>query len=323
MNQLFDECTEGLSRLKGLGLKGFGAGLASFTLTLICSSAPAQQFSAWSAPLNLGHSINTGFSEFHAAISADGLSLYFASDRPGGFGENDLWVAQRPNRNADWDPAQNLGPNFNTAHGEFGPALSPDGHWLFFATAGLAGGNTSDIYAAFRNDANNDFGWGQPVNLGTGVNSSHNGGGPTLFVDPETGGITLYFTRLNKPGQGDWDIYQSTLLTNGTFGDAILVSELSSPYEDTHPTVRRDGLEIIFSSTRPGSFGGNDLWVSTRATTRDRWSTPVNLGPAVNSAYFDGAPYLSDDGQTLILTSDRPGGFGGNDFYISTRKKLP
>ncbi len=51
-------------------------------------------------------------------------------------------------------------------------------------------------------------------------------------------------------------------------------------------------------------------------------STPVNLGPQINTADQERAPYLSDDGLTLILVSDRPGGFGGNDLYISTRKKI-
>jgi Tol biopolymer transport system component len=293
------------------------AGIMSW---FVCGPVAAQQFAAWSVPFNLGPSINTGFSEFHSAISADGLSIFFSSDRPGGFGGNDLWVAQRPNRNADWGQAQNLGPNFNTAGGEYSVELSPDSHWLFFASDGIAGGNNLKIYAAFRQDTNDNLGWETPIDLGKGVNSPHANADPTVFVDPETGAITLFFARFN-PGQTDWDIYTSMAGVDGTFGNAVLVPELSSPYRDTHPTVRRDGLEIIFSSDRPGSVGLIDLWVSTRATTSDKWSTPVNLGLAVNTSSDDRAPYLSDDGQTLIFTSNRSGGFGTDDFYMATRKK--
>src|SRR5712664_716112 len=63
------------------------------------------RFSDWSAPVNLGPSINTEFNEFHAAISADELSIFFATNRPGGLGGLDLWVAQRSNRRAAWQPA--------------------------------------------------------------------------------------------------------------------------------------------------------------------------------------------------------------------------
>jgi hypothetical protein len=166
------------------------------------------------------------------------------------------------------------------------------------------------------------FGGGPPVNLGKGVNSPHTNCDPTLFVDPQTGVTTLYFARLERPGQGDWNIYASTLGADGTFGPAVLVPELSSPYRDTHPTIRRDGLEIFLSSNRPGSLGLIDLWVSTRPTTHDSWSTPVNLGPTINTLSQDRAPYLSDDGQTLLFTSDRPGGFGSDDIYMITREKL-
>ena len=289
---------------------------------LACGLAVAQQFSGWSAPVNLGPSINTQFSEFHSAISADGLSLFFASDRPGGFGGNDLWVTQRPNRNSDWGQAQNLGPSFNTPLDEASLELSPDGHWLFFASDGLEGGHTFQIYAAFRNNTSDNLGWEQPFNIGKGVNTPFDNADPTSFIDPETGVLTLYFARLNRPrNSGDWDIYASTMNKDGTFSSAVLVPELSSPYRDTHPTIRRDGLEIFLSSNRPGSFDGSiDLWVSTRPTTHDVWSTPVNLGPTINTPSQDRAPYLSDDGETLLFTSDRPGGFGDNDFYMVTRK---
>jgi Tol biopolymer transport system component len=297
-----------------------------FALVLVawlpCGLTVAQQSSDWSAPVNLGPSINTEFSEFHSAISADGLSLFFASDRPGGFGGNDLWVTQRPNRNSDWGPAQNLGPNFNTPADEASLELSPDGHWLFFASGGLEVGHRFQIYAAFRNDVSDNLGWEQPFNIGKGVNTTpFDNADPTIFIDPETGVLTLYFSRLNRPrNSGDYDIYMSTMNKDGTFSTAVLVPELSSPYRDTHPTIRRDGLEIFISSNRPGSFGLIDLWVSTRPTTHDAWSTPVNLGSTINTPNQERAPYLSDDGETLLFTSDRPGGFGDNDFYVVTRK---
>jgi len=62
--------------------------------------------------------------------------------------------------------------------------------------------------------------------------------------------------------------------------------------------------------------------VATRATTADPWSTPVNLGPTVNSTAFDGAPALSFDGTTLYFFSARPGGFGANDLYVTMRTRL-
>jgi Tol biopolymer transport system component len=289
---------------------------------LACGSAAAQSFSAWSTPVNMGPSLNTDADEWHCALSGDGLSIFFVSDRPGGFGGFDLWVAQRPHRNADWAAARNLGPNLNTSTDEFTPELSPDGHWLFFSSTGLSPNKHLQIYAAFRADPNDNLGWGPPVDLGPGVNSSHYTGDPSIFIDPGSGAVTLLFVRLDR-NNDDWNIYQSVQGPDGVFGDAVPVPELNTRSRETHPTVRRDGLEVIFVSNRPGSLGGVDLWASTRPTTSDKWSTPVNLGPTVNTEFNDRAPYLSADGLSLVLVSDRPGGFGGNDLYVSTRKKTP
>jgi Tol biopolymer transport system component len=269
----------------------------------------------------MGPSINTSNTEWHAAISADLLTIFFISDRPGGLGGTDLWVAQRSNRNADWLPAQNLGPTLNSATDEFTPALSTDGHWLYYSSRGFSSDKHLQIYASFRSNTSDNLGWGPPIDLGPGVNSSHYTGDPSVFVDPQTGVLTLYFARLERESD-DWNIYQSTLGSDGTFGVAVPVAELNTRFRETRPTVRRDGLEIVFVSDRPGSLGGVDLWTSTRPTTSDKWSTPVNLGPTVNTEFEDRAPYLSDDGQTLILVSNRPGGFGNTDLYVSTRKKL-
>lgn len=303
---------------------GIGAltGLVGFNL----EAQP--KYSEWSEPVNLGQVINTAYNDQHPAISKQGLSLYITSNRPGGYGADDLWVSQRTSVDDPWGPPQNLGPVINTGAVEFSPAFSRDGHWLFFHSDRPGGFGGIDIWASYRQDIHDDFAWGPPVNLGPGPNSPYDDAGPTLFEDEETGITTLYFTSLNRPvGLGDWDIYASILGPDGTFGPASLVAELSVPGtattgRDTRTAIRHDGLEMFLTSNRPGGVGSGDLWVSTRATTLDPWSTPVNVGLPVNSISFDGAPALSSDGETLFFYSNRPGGFGMNDLYMSTRHKL-
>ncbi|HTL58907.1 MAG TPA: hypothetical protein VL361_24685 [Candidatus Limnocylindrales bacterium] len=286
------------------------------------------RYSNWSEPVNLGTVINTAYNDQHPALSKDGLSLYISSNRPGGYGADDLWVSHRANVSDAWEPPQNLGAVINTGAVEFSPAFARDGHWLFFHSDRPGGYGGVDIWASHRVDIHDDFAWEPPINLGPGVNSPYDDAGPTLFEDEETGITTLYFTSLNRPeGLGDWDIYASVLGPDGVFGPASLVVELSAPGtaatgRDTRTAIRHDGLEIFLTSNRPGGQGSGDLWVSTRATTLDPWSTPVNVGLPVNSIYFDGAPALSADGETLFFYSNRPEGFGANDLYVTTRHKL-
>ena len=104
----------------------------------------------------------------------------------------------------------------------------------------------------------------------------------------------------------------------------MLVPELNGPFDDHTTDIRRDGLEIFLVSGRPnGRIGVLDILVSTRDSTLDPWSTPVNLGPTINfPGYTTGRPSLSSDGTTLYFYSNRPRGFGGRDLYVSTRRKL-
>lgn len=305
---------------------GFKLGLvliAFVALGLGATSPAALRFSEWSEPVNLGPIVNSSSNDRHPAISKNGLSLYFTSDRPGGFGGLDIWVSHRATLDDPWGPPQNVGPNINTSGDENAPNLSVDGHSLYFGSTRPGGFGRADIWVSRRHNKRDDFGWEPPVNLGLGINTAAEENGPTIFEDDETGITTLYFTSLNRPGgMGDWDVYASTLNPDGSFGPAVLVSELSSSARDTRTAIRRDGLEMFISSNRPGSFGDIDLWVSTRVTTGDAWSTPVNLGLMVNSAFDDGAPALSWNGKTLFFYSNRPGGFGGRDLYMIKRKKL-
>src|SRR5437016_6706823 len=290
------------------------------SVVLAQSPSATPQYSDWSAPVNLGPNINTASGEVQVSITHQGLSLYFSSNRPGGFGQSDNYVSRRTSLNAPWGPAKNLGATINSIFGDFPPSFSPDDHLMFFLSNRPGGFGDYDIWVSHRADKNDDFGWETPTNLGSPVNTSADENDATYFVDPATGKATLYFTSLTRPGGlGDFDIYQSTQNEDGSFNAAILVSELSSPFRDTRMTIRADGLEIIFSSDRPGGSGGIDLWHSTRETTSDVWSTPVNLGPVVNSSVEDRSPSLSADGETLFFSSGRVGGFGLLDIWMSTR----
>jgi len=278
--------------------------------------------SEWSEPVNLGPVVNSSSNEQNATLARDGLSLYFSSNRPGGSGPLDIWVAQRACTDPDdlacaWQAPANLGSPINSAGADFAPNLSRDGHLLFFASS--RGGGATDIFVSHRADPNDDFAWEDPVPLGPGVNTAAAEQAPMYLQNAEDGSANLYFNR-GALAQKLADIYVASVTRDGeTLGPAQLVVELSDPSaNDAAVTIRADGRELMFWSPRVGGLGGVDLWVSTRQTVHDPWSPPVDLDAPLNSVSDDVTPSLSFDGRTLIFASNRPG-LGGNDLYMSTR----
>lgn len=125
----------------------------------------------WGPPENLGAVINTAVGDELASISADGLTLYFDSDRPGGYGSSDIWITTRATKNDPWGPPVNMGPKINSSAGDACPCISTDGLELYFGSYRAAGYGRCDIYVARRATQNDP--WGDPVNLGPVVNSSN------------------------------------------------------------------------------------------------------------------------------------------------------
>ena len=295
--------------------------IALGVLALSVPSALAQpHFSGWSAPVNLGPPVNSTFTEGGPAISKDGLSLYFHSERPGSLGSTDIWVSVRERDDQPWGAPLNLGPGVNTPGLEAVAALSRDEHWLFFTSDRSGSFGSMDIWVSYRDHIHDPLDWQPALNAGAGVNSVFGESAPSYFEN--SGGAPQLFFHSNRPGGlGGTDIYVSELSPSGTFGPASLVAELSSPSNEQHPSIRFDGLEMFIFSPRPGSLGGPDLWVSTRKTVFDPWSTPTNLGPIVNSAVDEVQPYIASDRQTLYFQSSRFGGAGGQDIWMTTRSK--
>ncbi|HET7038395.1 MAG TPA: hypothetical protein VFH97_00825, partial [Gemmatimonadales bacterium] len=286
----------------------------------VADLAAADQYSEWSAPENLGPPVNTTSGEFNAFISKDGLSLYFNCDtRCPGFGGFDIWVSRRQSPEAAWETPQNLGLAINTAFNDHLATLSPDGHRMYFASD-RPGLGANDVYESRRQDKRDDLAWQPPVSLGDPVSGASNDVPTAIFDDEATGLLTLYIASNRPGGQGDDDVYAISIGPDGTFGPAIPVTEVNTPFRDTGALLRRDGLELFLASNRPGTAGLMDIWVSTRATPGDVWSTPVNL-EVVNSAAIDGRPALSFEGTELYFQSTRPGGQGAFDLWVARRSK--
>ncbi|HWC19504.1 MAG TPA: hypothetical protein VG498_21005 [Terriglobales bacterium] len=308
--------------------------------TLLSSPAVAQRkYSDWGPAANLGcGTINSASTEFGPAISKDGLSLYFSSNRPGSLDTNsDIYVAQRRLTTDDWGTPINLGPTVNSTALDNNPSFSRDGHFMFFNSGRLGGFGDTDLWASYREHVHDDFAWQTPFNLGPGVNTSGFDAGASYFENDGGNAPLLFFGHGNSAlTQGTTtDIWVSELLPNGTFGNARKVPELSSSTGDQRPSIRFDGLEIFFFSSRPGSTpdanGGltNDIWVATRNSVDDNWDVPLplsqpdNVTPKINSAFADVNPQISSDGLTLYFASNRPGcGSSGFDIYMSSRTKL-
>ena len=294
------------------------------------------EYGPWSVPENLGSVVNTSANDQHPGISPDGLSLYFHSNRAGNIsgskaGTTDIWVTRRETLTSAFGPALNLGPTLNSISNDTAPNISSDSHYLAFGSDRDGGCGGFDIWISHRVDTSIDIGeggWEPPTNLGCTINSAVPEDGPFLSTDPDTGKITLYFTAQNRPGGlGDWDVWMSELKPNGDWSDPVDVAELNTASRDTRTAFRYDGLEMYTTSMRPGSVADStgaqslDLWVSAREKRQDPWGAPINVGATINTAYADGAPVLSADGTEMFFYSNRPGGFGGNDLYVSRRTR--
>jgi hypothetical protein len=303
---------------KHLALKMAVAAVAAIA---ICSSALAMpdHYSDWSQATRVeaagaDPAFNGPSLDGCPFISREDKTFYMASNRPGGLGGIDIWVSTRASADAAWGAPVNVGAPVNSAANDFCPTISRDGHLFYFVSNRINGCGGDDIYVTrLRPD-----GWDPVANLGCDVNSAGNEASP--FPLPESAdGPLLYFSS-TKAGSADLYVSESH---GGAFSAAAPIAELNTTAQDGQPNVRRDGLEIFFFSNRPGA-AGNDIYAATRASTRDPWSTPVNLGPNVNGAAAETRPSLSWDGTTLYFGSTRTGNGaeGDSDHYVTTRERL-
>jgi hypothetical protein len=263
-----------------------------------------------------------GFGDGCPIESADGLSLFIASNRPGTAGGNDIWAADRASLGSPWGTPRNLDAPINTASADFCPTPVL-GRSLFFVSERLGDGTAptpcggGDIYLSRQSPAG---GWSSPVMLKCAPEGPNFAGGERSPSLVETWFGTFLFYSSNGSG-GDQDIYVSRLGRDGHFGPGKVVEELSTEFEDIMPNVREreDGsFEIVFSSNRPmwgrgqAAFGLQDVYIARSWWLTGSWSAPKNLGEAVNTAGVEQRSTLSKDGKRLYFGRD-------GDIFMSTR----
>ena len=222
----------------------------------------------------------------------------------------------RPNRDAPWGAPENLGEPVNSAADDFCPTPIKHGGLFFVSREALPGScGLGDIYFA-RQDRKD--GWSEPQHLGCapdGPNSALDEQGPSYVGHGPK--ASLYFSSSSAAVAGD--IFVSRGHAGGDFGPATPVSELNDAgANDIQPNVRKDGLEVVFSSNRAGKLGSQDSWVATRSSIRDPWSNIANLGAAVNTAVSESRPSLARDARQLLFGRS-PGPEGSGDIYVTTR----
>lgn len=155
----------------------------------------------WGKAKNLGNIINSDFWEAQPAISPDGNTLYFVSNRTGGIGGYDIWKSTLTDEGS-WTEPVNLGPQINTPYDEITPFMHADGKTLYFSSDGWPGLGNKDIFMS-RLNAQGDF--SQPLNMGFPINTFND---ETGFIVTADGTEGLFSSDIKNGGFGSFDIYR-------------------------------------------------------------------------------------------------------------------
>lgn len=254
---------------------------------------------------NLGTAINSNKDEVFPYLTNDQAILFYTR-RDAAKDDDDLLFSKYENNK--WKSSSNLGSSFNTRAPEGMSTLVRDGKMMYFTACqrdGVYG--YCDIWEAELNSTKvNNV---KPI-VGY-ANSEKWESQASISCD----GSTLYFASDREGGLGGIDIWKSTKDADGHWSDPMnLGPKINTSKDEEAPFISNDGKTLYFSSTGHLGMGKQDIFVSFMGDG-GYWGDPVNLGPPINTAYWEFGFFISADGKTGYFASDRPDGFGGMDIY--------
>ena len=220
--------------------------------------------------------------------------------------QNYLKIINRQHRIFDQVSVRGMPSYLQSRNSDYSAVVTPDGRYLYYTSLSPARTEKENIWRAERLAT----GWGRAYEV-TELNTDKHEAIGSFSSD----GQIAYLSGNYKRGQIDGDIFKS-VWTGSKWGNPQPLEALNSPAVEAHPFVFEDRL-MFFSSSREGGFGGTDIWVSEFRA--GEWSSPVNLGPIVNSSGNEQTPFLADDGRTLFFASNHHPGFGGYDLFKAVK----
>lgn len=205
----------------------------------------------WSDPVILPSQINSPSVESSACLSVDNTTIYFSSDRPGGFGGKDLYrCVVLPD--GTWSMPLNLGPSINSQYDEDSPFIHPDNKTLYFSSSGH---ETMGGFDVFRSERKEDGVWTEPENIGYPLNST----GDDIFLVMSTDGKRAYYSSGKSGGEGSQDIYEASM--NFQSNDLEVVpgqvrSKENKPVRATITLIDENARNLsgIYTSQASGKF---------------------------------------------------------------------
>lgn len=238
--------------------------------------------------------VTTHLNERDFAISPDGKEIYFTISTPSSTFQTIVMSRQvKPN---EWTAPVIV--SFAGVYSDLEPAFSYDGQTLYFASNRPLTGSKAkdfDIWKVTRSAK----GWGEPVNLGIVVNTESDEFYPSIAKNGN-----LYYTATYKGGPGREDIYKSEYKNNVYTAPVALDSGVNTKFYEFNAFVDPDEQYILFTSYgRKDDAGGGDLYMSVK-NAKGVWQSAVNL-TSLNSKQLDYCPYVSPDGKSLFITSNR------------------
>lgn len=154
--------------------------------------------------------------------------------------------------------------------------------------------------------------WQTPVNLGATVNTAYNEWYPVMADD----GWIMIFVSDRPGGYGSTDFYRSNRASTGWSAPVNMGPHVNTASVDSGQFITADSSRMYFSSMCAGGLGSMDLYYAP--LTNGIPGAKVPLPEPINSAYLDCCPVVSADGNTLYFSTDRPGGYGNDDLYVTT-----